>query len=76
MTSDQKRWAAATKDELEEIAKKWAKKYSLRTLRAFQESYLVLLTKGEDSDYRAYDNRWQAATLAINIKCFTETTNG
>ena len=82
-TGDDKKWAESTDEQLLEIASKWAKKYVLRDLRAFQQSYVNhMATLGNQADsgqkteneidieYRSLQNRWQTATWAIDKKTF------
>lgn len=69
--SDTQRWAVATNEQMELIAKKWAKKYSTKKLRGFQ-AYYVTLCKKVDSEleYKCYDNMWNTVTRAISIRNF------
>jgi hypothetical protein len=68
--SDTEKWANATDEEMQEIAKAWAHKYSIRTLRVFQLSYIKNRKGSTDVQIKAMDNRWQVATWAIDYRAF------
>jgi hypothetical protein len=74
LTGDERMWHDAGRQELHDIAKRWADKFSLGELVAFQSQYLDLETrKGiSDEEWQSIDNRWKVATMAIEIREFGE----
>ena len=83
-SSDEIKWANSKDEDLDTIAKKWAKEYSTKRLRQFQDSYKSLMNglnrlteselKGEITDntiaHDALNNRFDAAQRAVNIREF------
>lgn len=72
-SKDDIQWANSDKKTLWEIGKKWAKRYSLKNLRAFQGKYVSLLehlplTKENAIKYSALQNRLSAVDMAIYYK--------
>lgn len=69
--SDFDKWAVSTDEEIYEIAKNWAKRFTTVKLRAFQDYYRELGTKETiESRMIALDHLWQCATFAISIREF------
>jgi hypothetical protein len=70
LAGDEKKWFDITPKEKSKIAKQWAKKYTMRQLRAFQSSYTGYLKTLQGDAWKAMDNRWQTVTEAIDWKAF------
>jgi hypothetical protein len=78
MTSDLRKWAESTPEELEKIAVDiWAKKFSFKELRGFQAHYqaqLERLSKVADlgvlDEITAYQHMQDVATRAIDFQQF------
>lgn len=64
---DLDKWANTNDEDLYEIARKWAKKYNLSRLRAFQLDY-----EKNYSKHIGFTKLWQCATWAIDIREFGE----
>jgi hypothetical protein len=69
---DEKKWYFSSDGQLYDIAKEWAKKFTYKELRAFQQSYADYQRMPNASEERkiAYDHMWQTATWAIDIQVF------
>jgi hypothetical protein len=74
ITGDEKKWAESTDEQLRDIAKMWAKKFTHKELRAFQQAYVNYQEHPEltEDQHLAYDNMWQVATWAIGFRAFGE----
>jgi hypothetical protein len=71
MSSDLKKWAETPDKELYEISKDWAKRFTLRKLRSFQQHYLNCQEKEHNKDnLLGLVNMWKCATWAIDYKEF------
>lgn len=68
--NDAARWNSASDKALYVIAKKWAKKYTMKQLRAFQENYTILMKSLKGVARSEMSKRWQCVTWAIDIKAF------
>lgn len=83
-SEEEQKWANSTKQEIESIAEKWAKKYSVKKMRTFQGIYNIMLNglsdlkedelKGKITDntivHMALNNRLNTVARAIEIKEF------
>jgi len=75
--SDVEKWAKSTNEEVYEIARNWAKKYTTKKLRGLQTSYTEYIKMEENGcndsfTMKGLDNMWQCATWAIDIREFGE----
>jgi hypothetical protein len=69
--SDLDKWAETPDNELYEIAKDWASRFSLKKLKALQESYNIYSGSPlTENNIHGLQNMWQCATYAVDIKEF------
>ena len=66
-------WADSTSEQLEDTARRWAKKYTTKKLFSFQSFYTNMQQK-ETSDicWKAFENRLKCVEFAIRVKEFGE----
>lgn len=71
MTNDDKKWLNSSNQEKQKIARSWAKKYTIKTLRGFQALYEQDMSRSVSNDeYFARKARLDTATLAIDYRAF------
>ena len=74
--NDTTKWKSASDKEIYTIAKNWAKKYTMKQLRGFQENYTALMKSLNGVERSEMMKRWQCVTWAIDIKAFDKYTTG
>lgn len=70
--SDLEKWANTNDNDLYDIAKTWAKRYTTKKLRGLQSFYTESLPVAKHEDKPGLQKMWQCATLAIDIREFGE----
>lgn len=70
LRGDMKRWDAQTPKERKSMAIDFAKKHTLKQLRAFQSQAEGLVRDRPESEYKAHQNRLDTFTAAIDYQQF------